>query len=200
MSYLQTSNIRRALVCNKIVDHSDVEWASPVGATYIRGLTVIGAATGSPLYSRRHLYTCKDGTDVIVCFISDQFSCFSHTPAFTNHIRVLSNYICSITQESDKVYSSHMYSHMLGPGFCHWCPNHSNCSHRSFEAALWPIIPHNYQSLCNCAGCYKSGGISFVGRSLDRFVLSLKLVGWYISESRATTIYCMDSPTGERIS
>ena len=31
-SYRKTSNIRRALVCNKIVDHSDVVGASPVGA------------------------------------------------------------------------------------------------------------------------------------------------------------------------
>ena len=31
-SYRKTCNIRRALVCNKIVDHSDVVGASPVGA------------------------------------------------------------------------------------------------------------------------------------------------------------------------
>ena len=31
MRYRRTSNIRRILVCNKIVDHSDVVWASPVG-------------------------------------------------------------------------------------------------------------------------------------------------------------------------
>ena len=30
--YRQVSNIRRTLVCNKIVDHSDVVGASPVGA------------------------------------------------------------------------------------------------------------------------------------------------------------------------
>ena len=30
--YLQVSNIRRALVCNNIVDHSDVVGAPPVGA------------------------------------------------------------------------------------------------------------------------------------------------------------------------
>ena len=30
--YRQVSNIRRTLVGNKIVDHSDVVWASPVGA------------------------------------------------------------------------------------------------------------------------------------------------------------------------
>ena len=75
-NYCQTSNMRRALVRNKIVDHSDVDGASPAGATYIRGLTVIGAAMGSHLYSRCHLHTCKDGTNVIVCFISDQFSYF----------------------------------------------------------------------------------------------------------------------------
>ena len=32
MSYRQFSNIRRTLVGNKIVDHSDVVGASPVGA------------------------------------------------------------------------------------------------------------------------------------------------------------------------
>ena len=31
--YRKTSNIRRTLVGNKIVDHSDVVGASPVGAT-----------------------------------------------------------------------------------------------------------------------------------------------------------------------
>ena len=31
-AYRQVSNIRRTLVCNKIVDHSDVVGASPVGA------------------------------------------------------------------------------------------------------------------------------------------------------------------------
>ena len=30
--YRQVSNIRRTLVCNQIVDHSDVVGASPVGA------------------------------------------------------------------------------------------------------------------------------------------------------------------------
>ena len=30
--YRQISNIRRALECNKFVDHSDVAGASPVGA------------------------------------------------------------------------------------------------------------------------------------------------------------------------
>ena len=30
--YRQTSNIKRTLKCNKIVDHSDVVGASPVGA------------------------------------------------------------------------------------------------------------------------------------------------------------------------
>ena len=39
----QTSNIRRALVCNKPVDHSDVVGAAPVGAAltliFIFGLT-----------------------------------------------------------------------------------------------------------------------------------------------------------------
>ena len=30
--YRQTSNIERTLVVNKIVDHSDVDGASPVGA------------------------------------------------------------------------------------------------------------------------------------------------------------------------
>ena len=32
MNYRKTSNIRRTLVGNKIVDHSDVIGASPVGA------------------------------------------------------------------------------------------------------------------------------------------------------------------------
>ena len=32
-TYRQVSNIRRTLVGNEIVDHSDVVWASPVGAT-----------------------------------------------------------------------------------------------------------------------------------------------------------------------
>ena len=32
VAYRQTSNIRRALVGNKIVDHSDVVGASPIGA------------------------------------------------------------------------------------------------------------------------------------------------------------------------
>ena len=32
MDYPQVSNIRCTLVGNKIVDHSDVVWASPVGA------------------------------------------------------------------------------------------------------------------------------------------------------------------------
>ena len=32
LSYRQVSNIRRTLVGNKIVDHSDVVGASPVGA------------------------------------------------------------------------------------------------------------------------------------------------------------------------
>ena len=32
IKYLQTSDIRRTLVCNKLVDHSDVVVASPVGA------------------------------------------------------------------------------------------------------------------------------------------------------------------------
>ena len=32
MNYRQVTNIRRALVGNKIVDHSDVIGASPVGA------------------------------------------------------------------------------------------------------------------------------------------------------------------------
>ena len=32
MKYRQTFNIKRALVGNKIVDHSDVAGASPVGA------------------------------------------------------------------------------------------------------------------------------------------------------------------------
>ena len=31
-TYRKTSNISRTLVENKIVDHSDVVWASPVGA------------------------------------------------------------------------------------------------------------------------------------------------------------------------
>ena len=31
--YRQTSNIRRTLVGNKVVDHSDVDGAPPVGAT-----------------------------------------------------------------------------------------------------------------------------------------------------------------------
>ena len=31
-TYRQVSNIRRTLVGNKIVEHSDVVWASPVGA------------------------------------------------------------------------------------------------------------------------------------------------------------------------
>ena len=30
--YCETSNIRRTLLSNKIVDHSDVDGASPVGA------------------------------------------------------------------------------------------------------------------------------------------------------------------------
>ena len=38
--YRKTSNIRRTLVGNLIVDHSDVVGASPVGAAYIRDLTV----------------------------------------------------------------------------------------------------------------------------------------------------------------
>ena len=43
MIYRKTSNVRRTLVGNKIVDHSDVVGASPVGApaTYIRDLTVV---------------------------------------------------------------------------------------------------------------------------------------------------------------
>ena len=32
INYRKTSNIRRTSVGNKIVDHSDVVWASPVGA------------------------------------------------------------------------------------------------------------------------------------------------------------------------
>ena len=32
LTYRKVSNIRRTLVCNKIVDHSDVVGASPVGA------------------------------------------------------------------------------------------------------------------------------------------------------------------------
>ena len=32
LSYREISNIRRTLVCNKLVDHSDVFGASPVGA------------------------------------------------------------------------------------------------------------------------------------------------------------------------
>ena len=31
-TYRKTSNISRTLVCNKTVDHSDVDGASPVGA------------------------------------------------------------------------------------------------------------------------------------------------------------------------
>ena len=34
-TYRQVSNIRRTLVGNKIVDHSDVVGASPVGSNYI---------------------------------------------------------------------------------------------------------------------------------------------------------------------
>ena len=32
LKYRQIINIRRTLVCNKIIDHSDVVGASPVGA------------------------------------------------------------------------------------------------------------------------------------------------------------------------
>ena len=43
--YRKISNIRRTLIGNKIVDHSDVVGAAPVGAapttSYIRDLTVV---------------------------------------------------------------------------------------------------------------------------------------------------------------
>ena len=47
------------------------------------------------------------------------------------------SYMCSITPESAKV--SCIYIHMWGPGSGRWCPDHSNCSHWSFEAAVLPI-------------------------------------------------------------
>ena len=53
----KTSNIRRTLSGYKIVDHSDVVGASPVGATqttssfsYIRDLTVIQFSTSPQFY------------------------------------------------------------------------------------------------------------------------------------------------------
>ena len=48
-TYRKTSNIRRTLVANTIVDHRDVVGASGFGATYIRDLTVISFGYFSPV-------------------------------------------------------------------------------------------------------------------------------------------------------
>ena len=50
--------------------------------------------------------------------------------------------MCSITIETAKVGSS--YSHMRGPGIGCWFSDRSNCSCRSFEAAVLPISPNIY--------------------------------------------------------
>ena len=48
-TYRKTSNIRRTLVANKIVDHPDVVGASGFGANYIRDLTAISFGYFSPV-------------------------------------------------------------------------------------------------------------------------------------------------------
>ena len=55
-------------------------------------------------------------SQMFVCFITKAFVThhFSPTPAFASHVYVTSNYMFSITPESDTVNSSN--SHMLGPG------------------------------------------------------------------------------------
>ena len=50
--------------------------------------------------------------------------------------------MCSITPETAKVGSS--YSHMRGPGIGCWLSDRSNCSCRSFEAAVLPTNPNIY--------------------------------------------------------
>ena len=82
--------------------------------------------------------------DIFVCFITKSFLTFvfPSTPALSTISRPLSSYMCLITPETAKVGSS--YSHMRGPGIGCWFSDRSNCSHRSFEAAVLPIKPNIY--------------------------------------------------------
>ena len=66
--------------------------------------------------------------------------------------RTLVGYLCSITLETAKVCSS--YNHMRGPGIGRWFSDRSNCSHRSFEAAVLQIKPDIYTDhLDNLSSC-----------------------------------------------
>ena len=77
---------------------------------------------------------------LFVCFINKSFLTYSFvlpTPTLSTICRPLSNYTCSITPETVNVGSS--YSHMRGPGVGCWLSDRSNCSRRSFEAAVLTI-------------------------------------------------------------
>ena len=117
---------------------------------------------------------------VFVCFITKSFltySCFPPTPALSTISRPLSSSMCSITPETANICSS--YYRMRGPGIGCWFSDRSNCSHRSFEAAVLPINPNIYTDQWEPIVMYHSITFTFTAWSLYN----------YADEKRHTYIY-----------
>ena len=70
-TYCQTSDVRRTLVGNKIVDHSDVVGASPVGAAASNCIFIIDLITGFNGLGKDNIKTRKESFQFydLVCLI-----------------------------------------------------------------------------------------------------------------------------------